>query len=57
MIAKKEMGKTQKISNKDIVSLAVMGLAVVVLVKLYNTAEQYEKIAKDVNTSGLRSVL
>ncbi len=51
------MPKNQKITNKDIVSLAVMGLAVVVLVKLYNTAEQYEKIAKDVNTSGLRSVL
>ena len=51
------MAKTQKINNKDIVNFAVLGLAVVVLVKLYNTADQYEKIAKDVNTSGLRSVL
>jgi len=49
--------KRQKITNNELVALAVMGLAVVVLVKLYNTADQYEKIATEVNKAGLRSVL
>jgi hypothetical protein len=43
----------KKISNKEIVNFALMALGAVVLVKLYNTADTYDKLAKKINSQGL----
>jgi hypothetical protein len=45
--------KTNKISNNQIVNFALMALGAVVLVKLYNTADTYQKLAKKIDSQGL----
>jgi hypothetical protein len=45
--------KANKISNNQIVNFALMALGAVVLVKLYNTADTYQKLAKKIDSQGL----
>lgn len=48
--------KTKIQIAKNIGHFALFGLAVVVLVKIYKTADQYDKLGQKLNKDGLKSL-
>jgi hypothetical protein len=45
-----------KATIKTVSYVALFGLAAVVLVKIYKTADQYDKLGKKLNSEGLKSL-
>jgi hypothetical protein len=41
---------------KTVTHFALLGLAAVVLVKIYKTADQYDKLGKKINAEGVKSL-
>lgn len=52
---KNQKTKTQIV--KTVTHFALLGLAAVVLVKIYKTADQYEKLGKNINENGVKYLL
>ena len=46
-----------KATFKIVGSVALFGLAAVVLVKIYRTADKYEKLADNIDQNGIRYLL
>lgn len=46
-----------KATIKTVSHFALLGLAAVVLVKIYKTADQYEKLGKKINAEGVKYLL
>lgn len=51
------MKTKRKIKPNDVLAFGVLTLAAVVLVKVYNVANEYQKIAKKINTRGFTDLL
>lgn len=48
--------KTKTQIAKTVVNFALLGLAAVVLVKIYKTADQYDKLGQKLNKDGLKTL-